>query len=179
MLSAVLLVADYSDYSNLDKVNQLLMSIEAKARPESLIASLLGYTKGRKKSNLPRLMTLNLIKHGGDFEEIKLTDRVVLLSLWANPQPDRKDLVVKLQGINESIKVIDVLTESDTLHWHETIADESWPHYWAPGGPLEQGIQLLGITSMPWYAVTDSTGLIVYSGPSLDAATKKATDIIK
>ena len=179
MLSTILLVADYSDYSNLDKVNQLLMSIEAKARPESLIASLLGYTKGRKKSNLPRLMTLNLIKHGGDFEEIKLTDRVVLLSLWANPQPDRKELLAKLQGINESIKVIDVLTESDTLHWHETIADESWPHYWAPGGPLEQGIQLLGITSMPWYAVTDSTGLIVYSGPSLDAATKKATDIIK
>lgn len=179
MLSTVLLVADYSDYSDLDKVNQLLMSIESQARPESLIASLLGYTKGRKKNNLPRLMTLNLVKHGGDFEEIKLTDRVVLLSLWANPQPDRKDLVAKLQGINESIIIIDVLTESDTLHWHQTIADESWPHYWAPGGPLEQGIQLLGITSMPWYAVTDSTGMIVYSGPNLDSATKKAMDIIK
>lgn len=179
MLSTVLLVADYSDYSDLDKVNQLLMSIEEQARPESLIAPLTGKTMGKKKTNLPRLMSLNLVKHGGDFEEIKLTDRIVLLSLWANPQPDRKDLVAKLQGLNESIKIIDVLTESDTLHWHQTIADESWPHYWAPGGPLEQGIQLLGITSMPWYAVTDSTGMIVYSGPSLDSATKKATDIIK
>ena len=179
VLSTVLLVADYSDYSDRNKVQKMLSAIESKARPESLIQSIPVFRKSGGHDMLPRLMTLNLIKHRGDFEEIKLTDRVVLLSLWANPQPDRKDLVAKLQGINESIKVIDILAESDTLRWHETIGNENWPHYWAPGGPLEQGIQLLGVTSMPWYAVTDSTGLIVYSGPSLDSATKKATDIIK
>ena len=183
LLSTVLLVADYSDFSDGNKVEKLLKVINIQARPESLTGILKGYIKGQKFNRLPRLMTLNLIKHGGNFEEIKLTDRVAFLSFWANPQPDRKDLATKIQGIRESsekgINIIDILAESDTLHWHQTIADEDWPHYWAPGGPLEQGIQTLGINSLPWYAVTDSTGLVVYSGPSFDVARKKALDIIQ
>ena len=40
--------------------------------------------------------------------------------------------------------------------------------------PMEQGILMLGITSLPWFAVTDSTGMVLYSGPSLDNAVSKA-----
>lgn len=178
LLSTILLMADYSDYSDCGKIEKMLNGINVEARPESLTQALTK-SMGANKVNLPRLMTLNLIKHGGKFEEIKLTDRVTLLSFWANPQKERNTLVKKLQDLDEGIHIIDILTESDTLRWHQTIADESWPHYWAPGGPLERGVQLLGITSLPWYAVTDSTGLIVYSGPSLDSASKQALDIIQ
>lgn len=179
MLSTVLLLADYSDYSDRDKLSQLLKSINIEARPEALTRLFLSDPLSSKKLNLPRLTSLTLWKFGGNFEEIKLTDHVTLLSLWANPQKNREALRVKLKAISDKtekkIRVIDVLTESDTLRWHQTIAGEDWQHYWAPGGPLEQGIQLLGITSLPWYAVTDSTGLVVYSGPSLDAAINKTT----
>ena len=178
MLSTVLLVADYGDYSNRDKVGKMLNSIDIKVRPQSLTQVLPGEITRRTKQPVPRLTTLTLVKHGGNFEEIKLTDRITLLSLWANPQPDRKSFATKIRDIQESpehkLSVIDILTESDTLRWHQTIADENWPHYWAPGGPLEQGIQLLGANTMPWFAVTDSTGLVIYSGPSLEAAVKKA-----
>ena len=127
-----------------------------------------------------KLMTLMLMKHGGDFEEIKLTDRIHLLSLWANPQKGRNALINKLQDLDENIRLIDVLAESDTLRWHQTIKNDpkGWQHYWAPGGPLEQGIQLLGVTTMPWYAVTDSTGMVTYSGPSLDSAKKSASGLL-
>ena len=178
MLSTVLLMADYSDFSDADKVGKLLKSIHAEARVESLTRSFLGNPMGHKNASVPRLMTLTLFKHGNDFEEIKLTDRMTLISLWANPQSDRNTLIQKLQGIDESRKfsVIDILAEADTLRWHQTIANDpkEWNHYWAPGGPLEQGIQMLGITTLPWYAVTDSTGLVTYSGPSLDQAIKAA-----
>ena len=183
MLSTVLLVADYGDYSDNDKVRKMLNSIDVKARPKSLTQALSSGITRRSKTPVPRLTTLTLVKHGGDFEEIKLTDRIALLSLWANPQPNRKNLAARIKDVQESsdrkVSVIDILTESDTMRWHQTIADEDWLHYWAPGGPLEQGIQLLGITSLPWYAVTDSTGLVVYSGSSLDEAKKKALDKIK
>ena len=182
MLSTVLLVADYSDYSDLEAVEKIYKAIDTEVRPKSLTASLPIDPSGHKKSLMPRLMTLNLIKHGGGFEEIKLSDRVTILSMWANPQNDREKVKSQINGIRESsdnaINVIDILTESDTLRWHRTIDGEDWPHYWAPGGPLEQGVQLLGITSLPWYAVTDSTGLIVYSGPSFDIAGKKALGLI-
>lgn len=181
VLSTVLMLVDYSDYNDLDKVNKMLKGINAEARPESLTANLMLTTQlKKKKTNLPRLSTLNLIKHGGDFEEIKLADRMTLLSLWANPQNNRNILAANLQALSDKtegkIRIIDILAESDTLRWHQTIQDEKWPHYWAPGGPLEQGIMLLGITSLPWYAVADSTGLIVYSGPNLDTATKTVTE---
>ena len=176
LLSTVLLMADYSDYSDRGKVEKMLKGIETEARPESLTQIFPTDLKSRKGNNLPRLMTLTLVKHGGNFEEIKLTDRVTFINLWVNPQKERNTLINKLQGLDESVRVIDVLAESDTLRWHQTIADDpkGWLHYWAPGGPLEQGIQLLGITSMPWYAVTDSTGMVTYSGPDLNAATRAA-----
>lgn len=182
MLSTVLLMADYSDYSDRAKVDKLLMSIDVKARPESLIQALAGNSSARKGVVLPRLMTLNLVNHGSDFEEVKLTDCVTFISLWAQPQRDRQALDKQLQDVVDSsdgaIHLIDVLTESDTLRWHQTIAQTPGRHYWAPGGPLEQGIQLLGVTSLPWFAVTDSTGLVKYSGPNITLATRAAKDCI-
>lgn len=181
MLSTVLLMADYSNYTDADKVGKLLNSIQAEARPESLTRAFLGNPMGHKNPSVPRLMTLTLVKHGGDFEEIKLTNQMTLISLWVNPQTDRNTKLQKLSELSEEtnsqFRVIDVLAEADTLRWHQTIASDpkSWLHYWAPGGPLEQGIQMLGINTMPWYAVTDSTGLVTYSGPSLEQAIKAAT----
>lgn len=182
MLSTVLLMADYSDYSDRAKVDGLLMSIEAKARPESLMRAMAGNSIGRKGTVLPRLMTLNLVRHGGGFEEVKLTDCVTLISLWAQPQGDRQAINQQLQDVIDSsegaIRLIDVLTESDTLRWHQTIAKTPGRHYWAPGGPVEQGIQLLGVTSLPWFAVADSTGLVTYSGSNLTLAARAAKDCI-
>lgn len=173
MLSTVLLVADYSDYSDLDKMNKLLKSIDAKARPQSLTMPLTTAIARHQRSNMPRLMSLELVKQETKkFEEIDLTEHRSFISLWANPPRNRNALKDKLQELDENISIIDILTEGDTLQWHRTIARDpkQWRHYWAPGGPLEKGIQLLRPTSLPWYAVTDSTGLITYSGPDLDAA---------
>ena len=180
LLSTVLLMADYSDYSDRSKVEKMLKSISKEARPESLTEAFLGNTMRNSKNPFPRLMNLNLVKHGGKFEEINLTGRINFVNLWANPQTQRESMIGKLKTLNDGIRVIDVLTESDTLRWHKTISDDpdSWLHYWAPGGPLEQGIQLLGITTMPWYAVIDSTGLVTYSGADQAKAVKAATDAI-
>ena len=179
LLSTVLLLADYSDHSNSEKVGTMLKGINAEARPESLMRLFPDHLLNNKKINLPRLNSLTLWKHGGGFEEVKLTDRMTLLALWAQPQKDRGALRTTIQAFKEKtagkVQVVDVLAESDTLRWHQTIVGEDWPHYWAPGGPMEQGVQLLGITSLPWYAVTDSTGLVTYSGPSLDVAISKVT----
>ena len=179
MLSTVLLLVDYSDHGNRDKLGKLLKDINIEARPESLTRLFVVDPLNRKKVNLPRLTSLTLWKHGGGFEEVKLTDRVTLLTLWAQPQKDREALRTKVQAFKETTDgkahLVDILAESDTMRWYKTIAGEDWPHYWAPGGPLEQGVQLLGITSLPWYAVADSTGLIIYSGPNLNEAMNKVT----
>lgn len=182
LLSSVLLMADYSDYSDRDKVVKMLKDIDPKARPESLIRVFPGNPLANRNNNLPRLMSLTLVKHGAGFEEVKLTGRVTLLSMWGKPSNGRETLSRQLTEAVEqaqgALSVIDILAESDTLQWHKTIAGETGPHYWAPGGPLEQGIQLLDITTLPWFAVTDSTGLVIYSGPSLDGASKKVLGII-
>jgi len=175
MLSTVLLLADYSDYGNREKVISMLNGIDAKARPKSLAWALEGLKRDvRLAGHLPRLMTVSLVAHGGDIEEIKLTGRMTLMHMWANPQDNRAALIGKVQGAGEGFHVIDILAEGDTMHWQQTIATDpsAWKHYWAPGGPLEQDIQLLGFTSVPWFAVIDSTGLVTYSGPSVDDAIK-------
>lgn len=180
VLSTVLLMADYSDYSDRAKIDKMLRGIDASARPASLTNNYTDRTNARN-NNLPRLMSLKLAKKDAQFEEINLTEHVTLINLWANPQNNRNALIQQFEALDDQIQVLDVLTESDTLRWQKTIADDpaGWKHYWAPGGPLELGIQLLGITSMPWFAVTDSTGMVTYSGPNLSSAIRTATTIIK
>lgn len=175
MLSTVLLMADYTDFSDRGKVEKLLQGIDIAARPASLTTAF----GEKRESHMPRLVTLKLWKFGGTFEEIKLAGDIKFLSLWANPQTNRNGYAEKIKDLRESVHVIDILAESDSMRWHQTIAGEDWQHYWAPAGPMEQGIHLLGITSLPWYAVTDSTGLVVYSGPNFDDAKKNALDKIK
>ena len=176
MLSTVLLMADYSSYADIDKVKKILDGIDPKARPESLTEAFLGNPMGSKNHSVPRLMTITLCRKGGEWDEITLTGHISLLNLWANPQKDRENTITALEALdgatNGAVKIIDVLTEADTIRWSKTIAADpsSWSHYWAPSGPMEQGIQMLGISIMPWYAVTDSTGLVVYNGSSLDKA---------
>ena len=180
LLSTVLLLGDYSDYTDRDKVNTLLNGIDDKARPVSLMRAFeIIKRDARHQGHLPRLMTINLMAHGGSFEEIKLTNQITLIHLWANPQDKRQAVIDKLQGVAAGIKVIDILADGDTIQWHKTIASdpEGWKHYWAPGGPLERDIQLLGFTSVPWYAVTDSTGLVTYSGSSVDAALSSLSNV--
>ena len=178
MLSTVLLMADYSNHGDRKQVDEMLKSIDPDAKPASLTTAYLGNPLGRKNVSVPRLMTLTLAKQKGVFEEVSLTDRVTLIYLWANPQNDRKSVTQWLGGIKEKVRVLDILAESDTLHWHHTIEGEDWAHYWAPGGPLEPGIQLLGINMMPWFAVVDSTGLVTYSGPRLNEAVRNAEQLI-
>ena len=176
MLSTVLLMADYSNFRDRDKVDKMLKGIDIKARPESLLKAYKDIPEGFKTKHMPRVMSLTLVKHGGSFEEINMTEHMSLISFWTLSVNDRKALIGKLTGIDEGIRIIDILTESDTLRWHQTIAGDpkEWKHYWAPGGPLEQGIQLFGISTMPWFAVTDSAGLVIYNGPSVDAAVRAA-----
>ena len=180
ILSTALLVADYTDYSDRIKVDKMIKSIQPQARPQSLIGPFRAIAHLETTNNYPRLMTLNLVKHGSDFEQIDLTGHTTLLVLWANPATGHtaasRQIAQALDQAPARFKVIDILAESDTLQWHTTIAADpaDWQHYWAPGGPLEQGIQLLHINAIPWYAVTDSTGLITYSGPDLKAALRTA-----
>lgn len=171
VLSTVLLIADYSEPEN---VTEMLSVIALEAKPKSLTSAYGLVGKERSNALLPRMMTLTLMKHKGPFEEIKLTGHYSLISMWIKNQDPRDKMREMLQGLDEGVQVIDVLAEGDTVQWQRTIADDParWKHYWAPGGPVEQGIQLLGVTSMPWYAVTDSTGLVVYSGTSLTSAIK-------
>jgi len=181
MLSTVLLMTDYSDFRDHDKMDKMLKGIDIKARPESLLQPYKDNPVGSRMNHLPRVMALTLVKHGGSFEEINMTEHMSLISFWTLPEENRKALIDKLAGIDEGIRVIDVLAESDTLRWHKTIADDpkEWKHYWAPGGPLEQGIQLFGLTTIPWFAVTDSAGLVIYNGTSVDAAIRAAQGKLK
>ena len=182
LLSTVLLMADYSNFTDKAKIEKLLKSIDGEACPKSLSRVFTDSPAGSNNDNAPRI-SLNLMRHNGNFEAIQLTKRISLLYLWANPQDNREAIASKIRDLNETsggrINIIDILAEGDTLRWHRTIANENWRHYWAPGGPKEQGIQLLGITSVPWFVVTDSTALVTYSGPSLDEASKVALNGVK
>jgi|GEM_PF-451786 len=179
MLSTVLLLVDYSNLTNRQHVDEMLKSISDEARPASLTQSYEALSSGKR--SLPRVPQLKLWQRG-NYEEVSLLGHTTLLYLWTRSREvtARNAVVNELKELaaNTAVTVADVLIESDSIMWSKTIAGDSvaWQHYWAPCGPQDGSLRLLGITSTPWFTVTDGDGLVAYNGVNLQQACRIARE---
>ena len=184
-LSAFLLLCDYGTLQqNAARVGKLLSKMAPEARPATLLQALdevLTVTR-QAKVKLSALLLYNRAKR--DFESLDLLQRVSLLYLWTNRQPDRpahvrllRDLWQKSEG---RVHIADINTEADTTMWQSTLlADSSrWQHYWAPGGPQDMALRIVNMSSTPLYIVTDSVGNQVYRGADVRQACHAAEQLL-
>lgn len=171
-LSAVLLLADYSNLADPQHTARLMASLKPEAKPESLLASFKALDSLRPRS-VSTLSTLLLCGTGGDFEQVVVTGHATLLYFWSKLQPDRTadlELLRKAASLPD-VQVVDVMLDSDTTHWSNLLGKDrtAWRHCWAPGGPTDPSLSGLGIVSAPTWLLTDVNGQVRYNGASRDA----------
>lgn len=94
--------------------------------------------------------------------------------------PALKRLSRKKTGIRPDA-ILDLMFGDDTIAWKRAIAPDSasWRQAWVPGRTAAPGIERLGVPSVPYVIVCDSTGAQIYRGKSIGEAEKTVRSLLK
>lgn len=165
LLSAVLLVAEYSQLDKSAKTRQLMQTIKPEARPERLIATL-DYINQHQSRQQSSINNITLYRHNKGIDKLNINKPTMLL-LWSRHDADRNTYIDSMrhmaQRYGDKIMLTDILVDTDTTQWsHKLHGDTtSWTHWWAPGGIMDQALTTLNATHTPLLIITDSTGHII------------------
>lgn len=176
LVSTLLLVADYSDLSS-SKAEQLLNSIEADKRPESLIASMQQLHATAKP--ITQLHSMMLCNTQDDFEALVPSKaNINVLHLWNMNDAARRSTVAAMRKLaaqyQDALQIADINVGNDTTGWHAVAKSDSaaWSHYWAPGSILDPAVADLHIRQLPLIIVADNQGRQLFRGSDINTATK-------
>lgn len=164
LLSTVLLVAEYSQLDNPDKVRPLLQAISPDARPRQLVATLEAQLQPQRA--VQSLSPMTLYRHNKGFDELDTQGKNAVILLWSKADDSHKACLdsMRLWAKQRAgqIMLADILVDADTAQWTRTVGAETahWTHWWAPGGIMDNNLVGLGITRTPTLICTDSTGRV-------------------
>lgn len=78
------------------------------------------------------------------------------------------------------LQIVDLSMDIDTVRWHKSIAVDTakWQQGWVAASIASPGIDRLGIPSLPYYIITDSTGTQHLRGCSINSIEQYINDNI-
>ncbi len=189
VISTLLLVTSFDSAADPMLADSLLASIAPEARPGNLTE---GYN-----FMLQRLVTDAALGPVSAFPYRDSRDSIMTFNPEDNPvsmlvlsdaTSDRSDSIVpalkrlahKKSGIKPGA-ILDLMLGDDTIVWKRAIAPDSasWRQAWAPGRTATPGVDRLGIPSVPYVIVCDSTGTQIYRGKSIGEAEKTVRSLRK
>ncbi len=188
IVSTLLLLTTFDSSGAVVDADSLMSLIKPEARPSSLTEGY-NYMLQRLVTSeaLGDMDTIRYIDRGGNlmvFDASK--QRCSLLSISVQSDKRTDSIVPALKRMNKKydkseFAMLDFSLDSDTTLWKSSIRVDSadWKQGWAPGGLAAIGIGKLGVPSVPFFIVCDSTGNQLYRGPHIKTAEKTIKNILK
>lgn len=180
IVSALLFINDYSNLSDNNKNKKLLTLISSEARPESIMKNYYAIQSmqndAASKEKVQSMMLYSEKDTIVSYSPFRQSYNIIYF--WNPDDKSRREDVKKLKDYTENFSskrllVLDVNLDNDTIKWKNIIRGDSvknWTRYWAVGGIVNTSLRRLKITSTPYYIVSDSNGVKVYSGKSFNDA---------
>lgn len=184
--SLAMLLYDYNDLQNTEKVHKLFNSINEKARPASLMKAYadIKSLESKKKDNNRKWHSMQFYNENDSLEYfMPLRGKMSLLYFADKDEEQRKDIITTLDTLfynymrnpkgKKQLQIADIMLDSDTTSWKRTLRSEDtdWEHFWAVGGVMHPTISELLVKQTPYFIMLDSVGEVVYRGESIDSAT--------
>lgn len=185
VVSTLLLLFDYPYRNSTSKVERLLNTISKDAKPDFLLQTHKALVQ-QQGTPITSIGTLNLLNTANKVASISaLGSKFTILYFWNNDDYNHTQSVAQLKSMAEksgsNLKIADIYLEADTMQWRDKLNNDNapWPHFWAPGGPVDNELKSLVITTVPLLVVTDSSGKIIYYGQSTAQACQTAASAIE
>lgn len=166
MLSTLLLTTEYR-IDDAVEADSLMAAIDPEARP-SFITESFNFMLQRlvNERALAPVDTLHFFDGHDNLKSI-VAEKPHTLVVLSEHSPYRTDSLLpvlrrlaKRHG-EKSLAIADISLDTDTLEFKRSVRTDSatWKQGWLPGGVAASGIASLGIPSLPFFIVCDSTGM--------------------
>ena len=120
---------------------------------------------------------LKYLASGNKLKTFKTSDNNLSLIALSNDDSRRDSIVEILRDLDKHSKkgifaILDLSADIDTVAWHRSVAYDSveWQQGWAIGGISGQALDSLGIPTLPYFIVADTTGKQLWRGNQLTEA---------
>lgn len=175
VVSTLLLIYHYNAENNPAGADSLMQFIDPAWRPGSLTEGF-NYQLQRlvSQSASDSLPDFRIRIRGGEMELISLAEQALTLIAVSNDENGQRDSIqAALQRIHRrgGIRIVEIGTESDTLSWYRHITADTvaWKRGWTAGGPAGNALRNMGIQSIPYFIVCDSTSRPLYRSSAIRA----------
>lgn len=167
VVSMLLMLTEYDASRDALRADSVLSSIAQEARPSTLVDGfnamlqrLVAHTATEKVAVIPYFNVRDSLV------SFRPSARPWSLVVLSDSKTGRSDSIVpalrKLsrKALRPKLQVAEFSMDRDTLSWRRDIRNDSaaWSQGWVPGSIASAGIERLGIPSLPYFIVVDSTG---------------------
>lgn len=167
ILSTLLILTSYDSSRDALRADSIMSSIDQSVRPSylvdgfnSMLQRLVSQTATEPVVPIP---FFNLKDSLVDFRPSARRWSVIALS---DANSGRSDSILPvIRRLNakknrQSLQIVDFSVDRDTVTWHKSVRNDSasWSQAWVPGSIASPGIERLGVPSVPYFIVVDSTG---------------------
>ncbi len=165
LLSSILLVTEYDASADPFAADSLLALIQPEARPSWLTEGFNHFlTRLVSESADAPLKPFDYISHNASHKQFNPSGTINLLAL-STTETARDSIVATMRRLSgkktaQDITLTDILLDYDTLEFSRGTRPDSatWAQGWLPGQIANPAIEPLGIPSLPYFIVCDSTG---------------------
>lgn len=177
-VSLLILCTTYSAVEDPEEYEKLWDTLTDEAKDSKILAALgkspdtLGFVGKRQKIGALKLYAL-----GDTLIKVNPAKSSKTIFLFWGSTDGRMGIVADIKRMlkakeikGDSIAVVDVNMQVDTLGWRSTIERDSvegWVHAWAPGGEQNNVLLPFRLSQDPYVVVVDSVGKQIYRGKKM------------
>ena len=188
VVSTLLLVTGYDCHEDPTSATHLLEAINPEVRPMSLAGPLVTMLSGVSS----RPDSIGAFRYYYNADTLRLFDRrkaqVSLISFTAAADgAGRADSILRMLRSSRKdfskgkLQILDLGLSTDSFTWRRSTRPDSavWQQGWLPGSVATKGLENAAVGRLPWFVVSDSSGLILYRGSSASAARSAIDNILR
>ena len=183
LLSALLIMSCYDAALDPAGASKLMASLDKAARPNSLIAMWQGaHARVNDHAVTAKVLPINYMDTRDSLRVFSVKGHRLSLLAFSSQKTGRKDSVLApLKRLNGRVNMLDLSADEDTATWRRSYRSDSisWRSAWAAGSLCAPGIDRLGVPTVPYFIVADSTGRQLLRTPSVRRAEAFVDSILK
>lgn len=183
ILSTLLLISCYDASLNPAEATQLMASINKEAR---LLAPVDAWTAGnahvRDVSVKAKVLPIRYMDDKDSIRSFSVKGKRLSLLAFSDRKSGRRDSIIPaIRRMRKRVNLLDMSTDIDTMAWRRSAREDSveWSTAWVAGNVAAPGVDRLGVSSIPYFIVADSTGQQIYRGRSIKRAEAVVDSILK
>lgn len=167
IVSTLLLLTAYDASADAFRADSLMSSINPDVRQSTLVSGFNALLQRLVSDGATEAVTaIKCLNMRDSLVEADPTAQSLSLIVLSNSESGRADSIVPvLKRLDKTTKrkklqLLDISLDTDTVAWHKSVRSDSvrWKQLWVAGSLASPGIERLGIPSLPYFIIADSTG---------------------